>query len=774
MGNIISYLQMRGDYPFDDRQFCDVDNAVLSLLPQMDLAGLVPGGGGAISLSETASRYAELGRRPFTASGGPGDNYLALLAETKRYSGVMLSGLEEQKDENGKVVSAALCADLGDGNSYVAFWGADEALSGWRRAFRLSFEENPAHQWAADYLKRAMDDTVDRGYYTGGHGTGGTLALYASLQVPEEKRKYLLQVFCNDSPGLCSELTDQDSYQALTADSKLVCILPPCGLMGTLFQNESASMIVQSSGTCFDQHDAMTWQVDGNRFATQEKLDPDCSQIREILKKHLVEAEPEKRAQFTDQFFDTLENRGFALEACTAQEVEDLLCALTNTKSKRHGKKHKKHQSRAEAREARQEAREAAAREEARQQEEARKQEEAREQEKEKQQEEARKEKEKQRQQRAQARQAAKENSQSSGPFETVKPYLQTFRNAKLETFIGEKEGIFGIILFLVGLFFICLPGLAARCVGIVLGVLAVLWLFRLAMKKIFTGKPVLDEDKKWILLYMAGMCVLSYLVAERTLLEQLSSLLLGFCFLAAAYWCAKQGFTETLPTNTRILYLVVALLTFILGLVPIVSGGEGMEAYVFIAGIFLLIVGVGYVIHSLYLNGKKNAAAKKSAAEPESGAAPAAGSGAASEKSADAGNAEPEGSQQPAGSGAQPEAEAAQKSSAPEASKPEAPAAAAGPESGDEHPADEHPADGHPAEEHPEGENPGEPEPEAPAAPEEQPASAQSQANVEDVKQKANALFQSMMNLVQQQGAGADADQKEEPEAEEPSGREA
>ena len=60
MGNIISYLRWRGDLPFSEYPFNNVDNLVLSYLSYFDFEGIVPdGGSNQISIKDAVCQYGE-------------------------------------------------------------------------------------------------------------------------------------------------------------------------------------------------------------------------------------------------------------------------------------------------------------------------------------------------------------------------------------------------------------------------------------------------------------------------------------------------------------------------------------------------------------------------------------------------------------------------------------------------------------------------------------------------------------------------------------------
>ena len=61
MGTILDYVDWRGDLTFEEREFNDVDNLILSELAYCDLLGILEtGGSSGITVSEAYLRYKEM------------------------------------------------------------------------------------------------------------------------------------------------------------------------------------------------------------------------------------------------------------------------------------------------------------------------------------------------------------------------------------------------------------------------------------------------------------------------------------------------------------------------------------------------------------------------------------------------------------------------------------------------------------------------------------------------------------------------------------------
>jgi uncharacterized membrane protein HdeD (DUF308 family) len=310
MGNIISYLRWRGDINLNERSFNEVDNVVLSMLAYMELAGIVPelGQAGSISLAEAAERYAE--NRPekerkqlFAVD----PIVLQEAAATKRFGNARLYNFVDIIDSSEEQTQfAALHMALDDGTVYIAFRGTDDSIVGWRENFSISFQVSPAQQRAVSYL----DQTVLNGmrYRIGGHSKGGNLAVYGSMLLKDKFKDQVLKIYNNDGPGLCPEMIELEKYELIRP--KIIRIIPQFSIVGNLFERAEPNRIVLSSAGGILQHDAMTWQIEGEALRQCNELLPKCKSYNRILDRWIEDLDMGQRKAFTQNFFDSLEAGG--------------------------------------------------------------------------------------------------------------------------------------------------------------------------------------------------------------------------------------------------------------------------------------------------------------------------------------------------------------------------------------------------------------------------------------------------------------------------------
>ena len=188
-----------------------------------------------------------------------------------------------------------------------------------------------------------------------------------------------------------------------------------------------------------------------------------------------------------------------------------------------------------------------------------------------------------------------------------VSSFFSTFRSIQLGKLVREKEMLMGMALFLTGLFFMVAPEFAAQCAGIALGGAALIWIGKKQLDCAFGEDGAVRHRKQRLILQMILMCVVVYLVAQKELLLRFSGFLSGCLFLGLSYKWAKTAFENNKNTGMRMWYMALALVSLLLGVVPIITSGLTLWHYVFSVGSFILAYGTGRILHAMYVNGKQN-----------------------------------------------------------------------------------------------------------------------------------------------------------------------
>ncbi len=310
MANIMDYLLWRGDLGFQQSEFNEVDNLILSELVYVEFAGIVPKPGhGKITLSEASERFfsqhtdEEINAK--VSSTKMAAFLMREMAATERFSGIRLSGYVNEIDLVEQSQFCAMTVKLGDGRTNVVFSGTDSTIVGWREDFNMIFlDQTPGQMKAWQYLEDVSSKTGDR-LRIMGHSKGGNLAVYAAIHCSEELHDRIEVIYSNDGPGFTGSMIELKAYRKLLP--KIHTLIPESSIVGMLFEHEEEFEVVKSSGSGAGQHDVMSWEVMGNSLVHADQADEKAVLFDRTLKIWISGMDPGRRSAFVDTLFGILD-----------------------------------------------------------------------------------------------------------------------------------------------------------------------------------------------------------------------------------------------------------------------------------------------------------------------------------------------------------------------------------------------------------------------------------------------------------------------------------
>lgn len=321
MANMVDYLQWRGDIPFSVDPFNEVDNLILSELVYIDFTGIVPplGSKEAVSISKACNQFFtmhaedELMDRVSSTKVAP--FLMQDLIQSKRFSGMRLTGYVDEIDHEFQSQFAAVTYLLEDGTAFVAYRGTDNTIVGWKEDFNMSFlYQTHGQMRAAEYLT-TQGGMMRRKLRVGGHSKGGNFAVYASAFCDKRIKNRILEVYSNDGPGFCSTIMSSEDYQEILP--KVKSTIPESSIVGLLLENELEHKVVKSSLLGAMQHDLMSWEVLGNHYVLADGISESSMKLDKTLKSWVYSLEPSEREVFVNTLF-------YALSATGATTLDEL------------------------------------------------------------------------------------------------------------------------------------------------------------------------------------------------------------------------------------------------------------------------------------------------------------------------------------------------------------------------------------------------------------------------------------------------------------------
>ena len=312
MGNIMDYINWRGDLSLEQSKFNEVDNLILACFSYVNLDGIpAVAEQKGIELKNLAEEFMKL----HTMEELEADkSFIRLapfmmleMAETNRFGNSVIRNYVNEIVTEAEQQFAAVEIVLEDGTSYVSFRGTDDTIIGWKEDFNLSTGVVPAQERAVEYVRRVSENTTGM-LRVGGHSKGGNLAIYGAVMCKEAHEK-ILEVYSNDGPGFSKEFQELPETEVMM--DKIIRIIPEYSIIGTLLEHEKAPVIVASSSKGLLQHDGFSWEVQGPALVRRDSLSRTALRFIEILHKWIDGMEMEQKKVLIEDLFATLQASGY-------------------------------------------------------------------------------------------------------------------------------------------------------------------------------------------------------------------------------------------------------------------------------------------------------------------------------------------------------------------------------------------------------------------------------------------------------------------------------
>ena len=334
MSNITDYIHEKGNRTFNEAPFTDVDNLVFCYLVYYDFTGIVPGfrkdSLKSISLKEAMKLYFSIHGM---SQGNVVPHLLHAAGKSRRFGAARLSAFLSPVIEKRHTQFAAVHFEFGEHLHYIAYRGIDSSLYGWREAFQMSYKLTRAQRQAAVYLRSVMYTVLKKDpeakFIIGGHSKGGSLALFASSMCGSFRREHILRIYSNDGPGISAFKKLKENYQKIS--ERVRKIVPEYSVIGMIFEKDFPSLIVKSTAKGLQQHEPMSWIVDGDHFRAAKRIAAQSRRINRALEKWISRIDMRDREVFVSELFDAIENTGRKIKEA-AEEVPEKV-------KKRHKKK---------------------------------------------------------------------------------------------------------------------------------------------------------------------------------------------------------------------------------------------------------------------------------------------------------------------------------------------------------------------------------------------------------------------------------------------------
>lgn len=308
MATILEYLKKYGDYSLEEKPFCDVDSLVLSQLSYLKFDGIVPGpeeNGASVSMKDIAAHadydklYADERYRKDNTALFTGVLNSRRFGKMRLWNYVNL--IEPEQESQFSAVVCGLSKEL----TYVVFRGTDESIVGWKEDLNLAFSEPvPGQLHSVPYLEQAAQ-TIEGGFYVGGHSKGGNLAVYASMYCSAAVRERIGRIYDHDGPGFRPEVRNQETWQEI--EGRIHKTVPRSSLVGMLLYIDGDYRVVESKTIGLAQHNPYTWRVKNGEFCVADEIRPGRKFVDQALNEWILSLNQEQMRIFVDTLYGVVQ-----------------------------------------------------------------------------------------------------------------------------------------------------------------------------------------------------------------------------------------------------------------------------------------------------------------------------------------------------------------------------------------------------------------------------------------------------------------------------------
>ncbi len=292
------------DYTFEEREFNEIDNVILSMLTYVNYKDIVSETKKKISLEEVAKiffdKYTKSDIDKYFPSDKEGVRLLKEVSNKKRFKDIKLFNYAYRYNDGSQF--SAVTFDLGNNYYYVGFEGTDELVSGWKEDCKMSYEfPVEAHTLAKKYINKFTISNAK--LIVGGHSKGGNLALVASMYANFFVKMRIKKVYSNDGPGLRQKQFESKRYKKI--ENKFIHIIPNSSIVGLFLKHKNSYRVVRSNVPGFLSHYPGSWQINYNTFE-RAKLSRFSRVFDEGFSKWLNKYDEGERELFVESIFSIL------------------------------------------------------------------------------------------------------------------------------------------------------------------------------------------------------------------------------------------------------------------------------------------------------------------------------------------------------------------------------------------------------------------------------------------------------------------------------------
>lgn len=307
MATILDYLDTYGTRSLFQDPINEVDSLILCQFAYLKFDGLVPAPeeeGMEVGLQDLAEHpdYERLFQNILFAKSNK--KFFQKMIKSRRFSKMRMQSYVNIIETETETQFSAITFLLEDGTVYIAYRGTDESIVGWKEDFNMAFlDPIPGQAYSVEYLKKVAAG-LGQPFYVGGHSKGGNLAVYASMNCPEQVKKQIIKIYNMDGPGFRPEVLERYDYESIK--DKIIKIIPHSSLIGMLFEQSMDYRVVKSRAWGPLQHDPFSWYVKYGRFVDISQVLEGQKLMDDTLNEWVLSLDGEQLKTFVDTLYQVI------------------------------------------------------------------------------------------------------------------------------------------------------------------------------------------------------------------------------------------------------------------------------------------------------------------------------------------------------------------------------------------------------------------------------------------------------------------------------------
>ncbi len=332
--NMYDYVKKFGNYSFDEKEFNEVDNLVLSIIMYLDFTNIVSNKKVSISLRNAALDYLHTHDKKTVCKLGIAqrDAYklIEIVMDTRRYKDILLSNYRYITSLDSQF--SALVFDLNKHLKFIGFEGTDEYISGWKEDAYLAIKfPVDAQKYAIKYLNEVVS-LFDKKIIIGGHSKGGNLALVASMYARGYIKRKIKLVYSNDGPGLRKQECESRNYKSIA--KRYIHIIPNYSLVGVILKNDNYH-VIESSKKNILAHASSSWLVEDDHFKVTTQSEA-SKRLEKSINNLLDNTSDEEIENIIKSIFMSLERAGivYVKDIINFKALLDIVKSIKNIDKK--------------------------------------------------------------------------------------------------------------------------------------------------------------------------------------------------------------------------------------------------------------------------------------------------------------------------------------------------------------------------------------------------------------------------------------------------------